>query len=308
MLDFSWFKLRKQENRKPAMSSSFTRLVRFLATDGRTYYGDAILPSGETDLAKTKQARIIEGSIFGNYKITNKTVDIKRLLTPLALEDVRTVRCLGLNYEKHARESNLPLPEYPVLFYKPVTSLTGHLDPIPVHPQAQVGEGLDYEGEMVVVIGKPCSDVSESEALDYILGYAVGNDVSHRDWQLKHGGGQWGIGKGFDGWGPFGPGIVSNKVIGNPQSLRISTKVNGKTVQDGCTDDMIFGIAKSISFLSMGTTLLPGDVIFTGTPSGVGMGMNPQCWLKDGDVVEVHLENVGTCSNKVRFDKPTAKL
>jgi 2-keto-4-pentenoate hydratase/2-oxohepta-3-ene-1,7-dioic acid hydratase in catechol pathway len=217
-----------------------------------------------TDLSKTKQARVIEGSIFGNYKITNKIVDIKRLLTPLALEDVRTVRCLGLNYEKHAKESNLPIPEYPVLFYKPVTSLTGPLDPIPVHAQAQVGEGLDYEVELVVVIGRPCSDVSESEALDYVLGYAVGNDVSHRDWQLKYGG-QWGIGKGFDGWGPFGPGIVSNKAIGNPQALRISTKVNGKTVQDGSTDDMIFGIAKSIAFLSKGTTLLPGDVIFTGT-------------------------------------------
>ncbi|ELR06265.1 hypothetical protein GMDG_02059 [Pseudogymnoascus destructans 20631-21] len=256
------------------MSSSFTRLVRFLATDGRTYYGDAILPTGVTDLAKTKQARIIEGSIFGNYKITNKIVDIKRLLTPLALEDVRTVRCSGLNYEKHARESNLPLPDYPVLFYKPIM-------------------------REIVVIGKPCSDVSESEALDYILGYAVGNDVSHRDWQLKYGDGQWGIGKGFDGWGPFGPGIVSNKVIGNPQSLRVSTKVNGKTVQD----DMIFGIAKSIAFLSIGTTLLPGD----DKPSGVGMGMSLQCWLKDADV-DVSLENVGTVSNTVRFDKPTAKL
>ncbi|OAF58656.1 hypothetical protein VC83_05022 [Pseudogymnoascus destructans] len=169
----------------------------------------------------------------------------------------------------------------------------------------------------IVVIGKPCSDVSESEALDYILGYAVGNDVSHRDWQLKYGDGQWGIGKGFDGWGPFGPGIVSNKVIGNPQSLRVSTKVNGKTVQD----DMIFGIAKSIAFLSIGTTLLPGDdkyclsclmhikrpLLTTDRPSGVGMGMSLQCWLKDADV-DVSLENVGTVSNTVRFDKPTAKL
>lgn len=126
--------------------------------------------------------------------------DIRLLLAPLAAEDVKTVRCLGLNYEQHAKESNMPLPKYPVLFYKPATSLAGPSDDIPVHPMAQEGTGLDYECELVAVIGKECADVKESEALDYVLGYAVGNDVSHREWQLQRGGGQWALGKGFDGW------------------------------------------------------------------------------------------------------------
>jgi len=288
--------------------ASFSRLVRFLAKDGRTYYGDAILPHGITDIAKAKQAKVIQGKIFGKYEVTDEVADIRLLLAPLALEDVKTVRCLGLNYEKHAIESKLPIPKYPVLFYKPLTSLTGPTDPIPVHPLAQQGTGLDYECELVAVIGKTCADVPESKALDYVLGYAVGNDVSHREWQIQRGGGQWSLGKGFDGWAPYGPGIVSSKVIKDPQSLQITTKVNGKLVQESSTGDMIFGIAKTIAFLSQGTTLLPGDLIFTGTPQGVGMGRTPQLWLKNGDVVDVTLDGVGTCTNKVEFANPKAKL
>lgn len=288
--------------------ATFSRLVRFLAKDGRTYYGDAILPDGVTDIAKAKQAKIIRGQIFGKYDVTDQVEDIRLLLAPLALDDAKTVRCLGLNYEQHAKESNLPIPKFPVLFYKPITSLAGPTDPIPVHPLAQQGTGLDYECELVAIIGKACSDVPESSALDYVLGYAIGNDVSHRDWQLKHGGGQWSLGKGFDGWAPYGPGIVSSKMIKDPQNLQITTKLNGKTVQESSTKDMIFGIAKTIAFLSQGTTLLPGDLIFTGTPQGVGMGRKPQLWLKDGDIVEVGLEGVGSCVNKVEFTKPKSKL
>ncbi|KAL2141838.1 hypothetical protein VTI28DRAFT_1874 [Corynascus sepedonium] len=280
---------------------SFSRLVRFLARDGRTYYGDAILPRGVTDISKARQARIVKGDIFGKHDVTDQIADIRMLLAPLAPEDVRTVRCLGLNYAAHAKESKMPIPQYPVLFYKPATSLTGPLDPIPVHPMAQQHTGLDYECELVAVIGKPCSDVPESRALDYVLGYAVGNDVSHRDWQIKLGGGQWSLGKGFDGWAPWGPGIVSPSIVQDPQALAIRTRVNGRTLQESTTADMIFGVAKTIAFLSQGTTLMPGDVIFTGTPQGVGMGRNPQLWLKDGDVVEVELEGVGTCTNKVEF-------
>lgn len=210
---------------------------------------------------------------------------MRLLLAPLAREEVKTVRCLGLNYEQHAKEvreamalrvvdfsplkdltqSGMPLPKYPVLFYKPVTSLGGPFDIIPVAAPAQDVEGLDYECELVAVMGREARDVAESEALDYVLGYAVGDDISHREWQLKRGGGQWSLGKGFDGWAPFGPGIVSASLIKDPQTLRITTKVNGKTVQDSSTKDMIFGVAKTISFLSQGTTLLPGDLIFTGT-------------------------------------------
>ncbi|KAH7376475.1 hypothetical protein B0T11DRAFT_309261 [Plectosphaerella cucumerina] len=286
----------------------FTRLVRFLAKDGRTYYGDAILPSGETDIGKAKQARIITGSVFGKHEVTEKVADIRLLLAPLAPEDVRTVRCLGMNYEKHAIETNLPIPKFPVLFYKPATSLSGTGEPIPVHPKAQTGSTLDYECELVIVVGKQASDVSEEDALDYVLGYAVGNDVSHRDWQIKHGGGQWSLGKGFDGWAPYGPGIVTQQAIKDAQNLRIWTKVNGETKQDSSTRDQIFGVRKTISFLSQGTTLQPGDLIFTGTPEGVGMGRKPPVWLKDGDVVEVGLEGVGSITNKVEFGTVKAKI
>ncbi|KAI0596659.1 fumarylacetoacetate hydrolase [Biscogniauxia sp. FL1348] len=287
---------------------AFSRLVRFLARNGKVYYGDAVLPQGVSDISKTKKARIITGDIFGKHEVTEQLADVRLLLAPLALEDVKTVRCLGLNYELHAKESGLPIPKYPVLFYKPVTSLAGPTDPIPVHPLAQEAPGLDYECELVVVIGKTCRDVSEAEALDYVFGYAIGNDVSHRDWQLQRGGGQWSLGKGFDGWAPYGPGIVSSETIKDPQTLKISTRLNGKTVQESNTSDMIFNVRKTISFLSRGHTLLPGDLIFTGTPSGVGMGRNPKLWMKDGDVVEVELEGVGTCTNKVEFMKESAKL
>ncbi|KAL9006703.1 MAG: hypothetical protein Q9188_000577 [Gyalolechia gomerana] len=287
--------------------SKFSRLIRFLAKDGKIYYGDAILASGVTDIAKATQARVIKGDIFNKHDITDQIADIRILLAPLAREDVKTIRCLGLNYERHAKESKMPLPKYPVLFYKPVTALTGPFDKIPVAAPAQEVEGLDYECELVAIIGKEARDVPESKALEHVMGYAVGNDVSHREWQLKRGGGQWALGKGFDGWAPFGPGIVSSRLIKDPQALRISTKLNGKTVQESSTQDMIFGVAKTISFLSQGTTLLPGDIIFTGTPQGVGSGRSPPLWLKDGDIVEVGLEAIGSCTNQVEYVKTTSK-
>ncbi|KAL4940801.1 hypothetical protein BDV06DRAFT_213187 [Aspergillus oleicola] len=287
---------------------AFSRLIRFLAKDGHVYYGDAVLSAGVSDIAKATKARVISGDIFGQHRVTDQIAEVKLLLAPLARRDIKTVRCLGLNYEQHAKESNLPIPKYPVLFYKPVTSIAGPTDDIPVPTLAQEGEGLDYECELVIVIGKEAKEVPESKALDYVLGYSVGNDVSHRDWQLKRGGGQWGLGKGFNGWAPFGPGIVSSELIRNPNALNISTKLNGREVQASSTKDMIFNVAQTVSFLSKGTTLLPGDLIFTGTPQGVGMGRKPALWLKDNDEVEVSLEGVGSCVNKVVFDKPSAKL
>lgn len=240
-------------------------MIRFLAKDGHIYYGDALLPSGVSDIAKATQARIIHGDIFGHHRVTEQVAEVRMLLAPLARKDIGTVRCLGLNYEQHAKESNLPIPKFPVLFFKPVTAITGPTDEIPVAPIAQEAEGLDYECELVAVIGKEAKNVPESKALDYVLGYAVGNDVSHREWQIRRGGGQWGLGKGFDGWAPLGPGIASSKLIADPNALQISTKLNGQTVQSSSTKDMIFGVAQTIAFLSQGTTLLPGDLIFTGT-------------------------------------------
>ena len=187
--------------------------------------------------------------------------------------------------------------------FKPPTSLSGPADPIPIPIPAQEYPGLDYECELVIIISRPGINIPPSRALDHVLGYAVGNDVSHREWQLKLGGGQWALGKGFDGWAPFGPGIVSKQLIPDPGKLRIGTKLNGETVQDSATRDLVFGVAETVSFLSRGTTLEAGDVIFTGTPQGVGMGRKPPLWLKDGDVVEVSLEGVGTCTNRVEFVK-----
>ncbi|KAK3693568.1 hypothetical protein B0T22DRAFT_496311 [Podospora appendiculata] len=230
----------------------------FVAKDGFTYFGDAIMPRGVTDIAKAKQARILTGNIFDRYK------------------------------------SNMPIPRYPILFYKPATALGGPTDPIPVPPLAQEAAGLDYECELVAIIGKACLNVPEHRALDHVFGYAVGNDVSI-----------WSLGKGFDGWALFGPGIVSSRLIKDPQTLKITTRVNGELVQESSTADMIFSLKKTIAFLSQGTSLLPGDVIFTGTPQGVGMGKSPPVWLKDGDIVQVELENVGTCTNRVEFDSPS---
>lgn len=170
--------------------------------------------------------------------------------------------------------------------YKPPTALGSPTDPIPIPALAQNLDGLDYECELVIVIGKKCTNVRESEALNYVLGYSVANDVSQREWQIKRGGGQWCLGKGFDGWAPWGPGIVSRDVI-DPQNLKISTRLNGQTVQVGLgrrwdptheppdmltcdmqesnTADQIFNVKKTIAFLSQGTTLMPGDIILTGT-------------------------------------------
>ncbi|KAF2099147.1 hypothetical protein NA57DRAFT_56768 [Rhizodiscina lignyota] len=288
--------------------ATFSRLVRFLAKDGRTYYGDAILPPGVTDIGKITQARVLRGSPWSKFEVTDRIADVRLLLTPLDRSDIGTVRCLGLNYAEHAKESGNPLPKYPVLFYKPITAVTGPFDPIPLSSPTLEVEGVDYECELVAIIGKECRGVSESEALDYVAGYTVGNDVSHREWQKYRGGSQWSLGKGYDGWAPMGPGIVSSKIIKDPQKLRIMTKLNGRVVQDSNTADMIFGVAETISFLSQGHTLLPGDLIFTGTPQGVGMAMNPPLYMKDGDVVEVYLEGVGSCVNTVENEKPRPRL
>ena len=208
------------------------RLIRFLAKDGKVYYGDAILPRpGITDLAKAQRAKVISGDIFGHHQVTSQEVEVAQLLSPLAPKDVGTVRCLGLNYADHAKESNMPIPSYPILFYKPITSLAGPFDKVPVPHMAQEGNSIDYECELVIVIGKKGSDITEEDALGYVLGYSVGNDVSHREWQIKKGGGQWSHGKGFDGWAPYGPGIVTTEVIPDPQKLAIWTKVNGETLQ-----------------------------------------------------------------------------
>ncbi|KAG6897973.1 hypothetical protein C0992_007927 [Termitomyces sp. T32_za158] len=284
------------------------RFVRFISTDGQEYTGDAILPPHTTDASKSTSAKVIQGDILGEFTITDQVKPIKKLLSPLPNERVRTVRCVGFNYAAHDDEAGQPIPGWPILFYKPFTALNTPSDPIPVtagyQTQGNFTSTMDYETELVVVIKKEAFNISDDEALDHVLGYSVGHDVSHRGWQIDRGGEpepQFSMGKGADGWAPWGPAIVSTNVISDPQTLNIWTKVNGETKQNDTTANMIFGVKHLVSFFSMGITLLPGDVIFTGTPSGVNLGKADPVWLVNGDVVEVGLENVGTCTNTITY-------
>ncbi|TFK38406.1 hypothetical protein BDQ12DRAFT_605746 [Crucibulum laeve] len=288
--------------------SNGERFVRFISTDNKEYYGDAILPANTTDASKSVQARVIQGDILGDFTVTKQVKPIKKLLAPLPNERVRTVRCVGFNYVAHSEEANVTIPQWPILFYKPWTALNTPSDPIPItagyQTQGNFTSTMDYETELVVVIKKKAFNITDDEALDHVLGYTVGHDVSHRGWQIDRGGQpqpQYSMGKGADGWAPWGPAIVSTSLIPDPQTLNLWTKVNGVMQQNDTTANMIFGVKHLVSFFSMGITLLPGDVIFTGTPSGVNLGKtNPQ-WLVDGDVVEVGLENVGTCTNALKY-------
>lgn len=245
----------------------------------------------------------IKGDIFAKYEITNEEIPIVQLLSPLDKSHINTIRMIGMNYRKHAIEINLPIPKYPCLFYKPKTTINDPDGDIIIPKVAQIEEiKLDYEAELVVVIGKSGKDIKESEALDYVLGYTAGNDVSQRTWQIQRGGSQFSTGKMFDTWAPIGPTIVSTSVIKDPNDLKIFSKINGELRQNSSTVDMIFNVKHLISFLSQGTTLLPGDLIFTGTPQGVGNGFNPPKWLRNGDLIEIGIEDIGTIKNKVNFD------
>jgi 2-keto-4-pentenoate hydratase/2-oxohepta-3-ene-1,7-dioic acid hydratase in catechol pathway len=210
--------------------------------------------------------------------------------------EIHTVLAVGLNYRNHAAELNLPIPEYPVVFAKFPNALTEHGSSIVIPQQRLVVQKADYEAELAVIIGKECKNVSPAEALDYVLGYTCANDVSARDWQLERSGGQWCRGKSFDTFLPLGPVVVP---LADPQTLRVQCRVNGETVQDGHTSDMIFTIAEIVSFLSQDTTLRPGTAIITGTPAGVGISRKPPLFLKPGDVVEVEIEHIGILRNPV---------
>lgn len=211
------------------------------------------------------------------------------------------VICIGLNYQKHATEANLRVPPYPVVFTKPADALAGPLDDVSIHPDAQ--GMLDYEGELTVVIGKDAKNVSEADALQYVLGYTVGNDVSARNFQLPDtSGGQFCYAKSFDGFAPIGPVIVASSLVADPQKLHLVTKVNGELRQETETSDMIFSVAKIIAHLSRGTTLRKGTIIQSGTPSGVGLFMEPKGFLKNGDVVEVSIDGLGAIRNKMVFE------
>jgi 2-keto-4-pentenoate hydratase/2-oxohepta-3-ene-1,7-dioic acid hydratase in catechol pathway len=210
--------------------------------------------------------------------------------------------CIGLNYRKHAEEAGMAVPEVPIIFMKATSSLCGPFDPIYI-PRNSVQ--TDWEVELAVVIGKRTKYVSPDEANEYIAGYCLHNDVSERDFQLRHGG-QWVKGKSADHFAPLGPILATKDEIPNPHNLRLWLKLNGKILQDSHTSDLIFDIPTIISHLSQYMTLLPGDVISTGTPAGVGMGLKPTPrYLEHGDTVELGIDGLGV-SRQVAMNDPEA--
>ncbi|MCR6655332.1 MAG: fumarylacetoacetate hydrolase family protein [Opitutus sp.] len=266
------------------------KLIRFLDSSGRARYG-----SEQTD----GSALAIEGDIFGDYRVTTERVAVTKLLAPIVPSQIL---CVGLNYRQHAAETGAKPPERPVLFVKGINTLQHPGEPI-LLPQHLRSDEVDYECELAVVIGKQCKNVSRERALDYVLGYTCANDVSARDHQIKLGGGQWCRGKFFDTFAPLGPRLVTTDEIPNPNVLRISTVLNGERVQDSNTSDMIFDVPAIISYLSGSTTLVPGTVILTGTPQGVGMAAKPEPrWLRPGDSVSIEIEKIGTLTNPVALE------
>jgi 2-keto-4-pentenoate hydratase/2-oxohepta-3-ene-1,7-dioic acid hydratase in catechol pathway len=206
------------------------------------------------------------------------------------------VICVGLNYVDHVKESGSAIPGEPVVFSKFRTAVAAHGDPI-VLPR--VSQQVDYEAELVAVIGRGGRHIPLESALEHVAAYCCGNDVSARDWQLGRPGGQWLLGKSFDTFAPFGPALVTSDEIANPNRLKISLRLNGRTMQDSSTAKLIFPLEKLISYVSDVCTLMPGDLIFTGTPPGVGWAHKPPVYLKPGDVVEVEIDGLGTLRNPV---------
>ncbi|KAL2854423.1 hypothetical protein BJY01DRAFT_205133 [Aspergillus pseudoustus] len=288
------------------IAAAFSRLVRFTpkSNPSKILIGEPVDASLDVGLAvynnQDVPVRLFSGSsVLAPGSVTGTTENIHRLLSPLAASEVGTIRCIGLNYVSHANEMSLPIPDVPTLFLKPPTSLA---DPYPsptILPKITQADGTgDYEAEMVIVLGREAKDVSEDEALDYVLGYTAANDVSSRTSQM--GQSQWCFSKGFDGACPIGPVLVSAREIPDISKLQIRGLKNGRVMQDCGLTDLIFSVPKLISFVSQGTTLPAGTIILTGTPPGVGAAKKPQEFIRAGDEFRVELlPLVGTLINQI---------
>ncbi|KAE8143230.1 hypothetical protein BDV38DRAFT_267224 [Aspergillus pseudotamarii] len=287
------------------MGPNWTHLVRFISEeDGQIHLGE-VDPSKHPDVGiatfngERVAAKLVKGSIFDGT-VTDTTVHIARLLAPIGIEEVPIIRCMGLNYRDHAKEADMPIPDVPVVFIKPRTALNGpYPAKINVPKIAQDGSS-DYEAELSIILSKTGRDIPESEAMEYVLGYTCSNDVSARTQQFKNS--QWSFSKGLDGSCPLGPVLVSPSAIGNPHNLQIRAIHNGNVVQDSNTSEMIFDIAKTIAFLSQGTTLEKGTIIMTGTGPGIGAMRNPKIVLEHGDDMRVEIEKIGTLINEVYYE------
>ena len=266
------------------------RIVRFMDEDGGVRMG--------VDAGNGK-ARVLSGDLMkgmDDLYETDEVVAVKRLLAPLM---PCNIYCIGRNYAEHAKEGGAEVPETPVIFMKPTTAVTNPGSPVVIPAcSSQKGE-VDFEAELAVVIGKLGRNISETDALDYVLGYTIGNDISARKFQKHSGGGQWIRGKSFDTFCPLGPAIVTQDEVEDVQGLGIKLTLNGQVMQEDVTGNMIFPVAELIAYISRDTTLLPGTVIMTGTPSGVGFAREPAVWLKAGDEMVVEIEGIGSLCNTV---------
>jgi 2-keto-4-pentenoate hydratase/2-oxohepta-3-ene-1,7-dioic acid hydratase in catechol pathway len=262
------------------------RIIRFLDDGGSERHGCRHADGSAT---------LIEGDIYGDYLDSGRAATVSKLLSPVHPTDVL---CIGLNYEEHAKEGGKALPERPLLFMKTSSSVNHPGDPI-VLPRHLRSDKVDYECELVVVIGKRCLNATKGNALDHVLGYTCGNDVSARDWQREWGDGQWCRGKTFATFAPIGPCLTTTDEITDPDNLNIKTILNGDVMQNHNTCDMIFDVRTLIESLSGSTVLEPGTVIFTGTPQGVGVARTPPVFLKDGDSVTIEIDNIGALTNPV---------
>ncbi len=263
------------------------KIIRFISGAKKVLYG--VYNPKQPDLAK-----IIEGDIFGDYKITSKKAEIRKLLPPITPVNILA---LGINYKKHGDETTMSYPDQPILFLKATTSIVGQDGPI-ILPAAGP-DYVDYEAELAAVMGKKAKNVLPDKAMDYVMGYTCANDVSARDWQFDKQKGQWARGKSFDTFCPLGPWIVTKEDIDDPNNLGIRCIINGQTVQESKTSEMIFNVANIVSNLSFSMTLVPGTVILTGTPDGVGFTRQPPLFLHAGDLVSVEIEKIGILTNRV---------
>ena len=262
------------------------RIFRYLDQAGKMGFG-RFDEEGNTFLILQKSD--------GEFEATDQRITPFQFLTPI---DFRCIYAIGLNYRAHAEETGLEIPKYPMVFMKAPTAAQNPGDPI-VLPRYLRSDKVDYEAELGVVIGRPCKNVKPEEALSYVLGYVCANDVSARDWQKEKGGGQFCRGKTFDTFCPVGPCLATADEIPDPSKLTIRSFVNEEKMQESGTDDMIFDVPTLISFLSGSTTLLPGTLLLTGTPSGVGEARNPKRYLVPGDEVTVEIDGLGILTNPV---------
>src|SRR4051812_15304034 len=260
------------------------KIVRYQNKSGQIEYG-ALNASG--NIFK------LRGDIFEKPEITDEPANATKLLAPL---QPISILGIGLNYRKHAEEAGAKPPEFPVLFVKGLNTLQNPEDPIEI-PTHLKSDEVDYECELAVVIGKKCKNVTRQDALKYVLGYTCANDVSARDWQIKRGGGQWCRGKFFDTFAPLGPCLVWKDEIPDPGALNIRAILNGQVMQDSPCNDFIFDVPSVIAFLSGSTTLLPGTVILTGTPHGVGFARKPPVFLQPGDTITIEIDSIGELTN-----------